>query len=173
MYPRIKILCRDCVAKRSSDKLTSVCVTGNQGLVHTLYLCLCEEIRSVLVQKQEDGSNCSILYWSTTLCDKEETFTTDRKECEAVEWAGTLLRLNLERTHFTIRTDHEVLHCILSITETTGRLARSWLRLSKLEFHFFDNAELDHQVANALRCVKTKGENKTLLREEFRVLTTS
>lgn len=72
---------------------------------------------------------------SHTVADKERELTTTHKECLAVVWAVTLLRLYLERTRFTVRRDQEALGWILTMANATGKLARWRLRLFKFEFN--------------------------------------
>lgn len=54
----------------------------------------------------------------------------------------------LERTRFTVRTDHELLLCILNLADVAGCLKR--LRICILEFDFYVVycADIKNQAAN-------------------------
>jgi len=72
-------------------------------------------------------------YWSKTLTPAQRNYSTTEKECLSVFWAISLLRPYLEGKHFIVRTDHDSLTWILSITPSEGRLARWRLRLAEFD----------------------------------------
>lgn len=49
-------------------------------------------------------------YWSRSLNDAQGAYDTTYREFYAVMWAVLLLRRYVERTKFTMRTDHDFLN---------------------------------------------------------------
>ncbi len=64
------------------------------------------QLGCALLQEQEDGTLMPIGYWSRTLIAAELNYSTPERECLGVVWAVLHLRPYLERTRFTVRTDH-------------------------------------------------------------------
>lgn len=60
-----------------------------------------------------------------------------------------------QRSQLTIRTDHDVLQWILTVTNVTGKLARWRVRLSEVDFEFFHWILVKHQAADALYRLRT------------------
>jgi len=104
------------------------------------------------------------------MTDAQRNYTTTEKECLAVFWAITLLRPYLEGTHFTVRTDHDSLTWILSITPSEGRLARWRLRLSEFDFEVKYRPGVKNVVPDALSRLTTAGVDQTPLDEEIPTL---
>ncbi|CDF38002.1 unnamed protein product [Chondrus crispus] len=63
-------------------------------------------------------------YWSYSLSDSEHNYSATKRECFAVVWAVRTLRPYVEGTKFTVRTDHDALRWLMSLTESFGRLTR-------------------------------------------------
>lgn len=138
---------------------------------YTLDTNACDkQIGVVLLQKQEDGNNRSIGYWPRTLNEKEQKLVKTHRECLAVIWTLTHLRLCLEGTRFTIPTDHEALRWILSMTEATGKPARWRLRLTEFEIDIVHRAGVKRKAADALSRLNTKGVDCPPMVDEVPVL---
>ena len=73
-------------------------------------------------------------YWSYSLTDRERYYSATERECFAVLWAVPTLRPYVEDTKFNVRTDHDVLRWLMSLTESSGRLTRWRLRLAEYDF---------------------------------------
>jgi len=125
------------------------------------------QLGCTLLQSQEDDMLHPVGYWSRTMTDAQRNYTTTEKECLAVFWAITLLRPYLERTRFTIRTDHNSLTWILSITPSEGRLARWRLRLAEFDFDVQYRPGVKNLVPDALSRIETTGTDDRPLDEEI------
>ena len=120
-----------------------------------------------LLQQQDDGILHPVGYWSKSLSDTQRRYSTTEKECLSVFWAISLLRPYLEGTRFTVRTDHNSLTWILSITPSEGRLARWRLRLSEFDFDIQYRPGIKNVVPGALSRIETTGEDRTSLEEDI------
>jgi len=109
-------------------------------------------------------------YWSKTLTPAQRNYSTTEKECLSVFWAISLLRPYLEGKHFIVRTDHDSLTWILSITPSEGRLARWRLRLAEFDFEVKYRPGIKNVVPDSLSRLTTTGDDKTLLDEEIPTL---
>ena len=89
-------------------------------------------------------------YWSYSLNDSERNYSTTERECFAVVWAVRTLRPYVEGTRFTVRTDHDALRWLMSLTESSGRLTRWRLRLAEYDFTIQYCPGRVHQVPDAL-----------------------
>ncbi|CDF38508.1 unnamed protein product [Chondrus crispus] len=83
--------------------------------------------------QEHDGTNDWRLvgYWSYSINDSERNYSATERECFAVVWAVRTLRPYIEGTKFTVRTDHDALRWLMSLTESSGRLTRWRLRLAE------------------------------------------
>lgn len=79
------------------------------------------------------------------------------------------MRLYLKETRISVRTEHNKLNRILSLTDSTGRLARWLLRLSKFEFDVIHRAGVKPQTADALSRLPTAEEDRTVLDDDLPV----
>jgi len=129
------------------------------------------QLGCTLLQQQEDGILHPVGYWSRTMTDAQKNYTTTEKECLAVFWAITLLRPYLEGTRFTIRTDHNALTWILSITPSEGRLARWRLRLAEFDFDIQYRPGVKNLVPDSLSRIETTGVDTCVLDEEIPTFT--
>ena len=68
----------------------------------------------------------------------------------AVVWAVTSLRPYAEGTRFTIRTDHDALRWLMTLSDISGRLTRWRLRLQEFDFDIVYRPGRVHQVPDAL-----------------------
>ncbi|CDF39938.1 unnamed protein product [Chondrus crispus] len=89
-------------------------------------------------------------YWSYSLKDSERNYSATERECFAVVWAVRTQRPYVEGTKFTVRTDHEALRWLMSLTESSGRLNRWRLRLAEYDFTIQYRPGRVHQVPDAL-----------------------
>lgn len=104
------------------------------GLPFSIDTEACEgQIGATLLQTHPDGKRYPIGYWSRQLNSAERNYSVSEKECLAIIWAVQTLRPYLERTRFTINSDHHALKWLMNIKEATGRLARWRLRLAEFD----------------------------------------
>ena len=108
------------------------------------------QLGCALLQEQDDKTTLPVGYWSYSLNDTERNYSTTERECYSVVWSVTTLRPYIEGTRFTIRTDHDSLRWLMSLTESTGRLTRWRLRLSEFDFVIQYRPGRVHQIPDAL-----------------------
>ena len=72
-------------------------------------------------------------------------------------WAGRKLQPYVEGTNFTVRTGHDALRWLMSLTESSGRLKRWRLRLAEYEITIQYRPGRVHQVADALSRLVSPG----------------
>ena len=108
------------------------------------------QLGCALLQEQEDGEWSPVGYWSYSLNDAERNYSATERECYAVVWAITSLRPYIEGTRFTVRTDHDALRWLMTLTESSGRLTRWRLRLAEFDFVVQYRPGRVHQVPDAL-----------------------
>ncbi len=102
-------------------------------------------------------------YWSRTLIPAEVNYSTTERECFGVVWAVLHLRLYLERTRFTVRTDHHALKWALFLAKAEGRLAKWRLRLAEFDFDVVYRPGVKHSAPDALSRVESaNGDRSTL-----------
>ena len=100
--------------------------------------------------KEKPNDWAPIGYWSKTLSDTERNYSATERECYSVVWSVTTLRPYIEGLPFTVRTDHDALRWLMSISDSTGRLMRWRLRLYEFDFTVKYRPGLVHQVPDAL-----------------------
>ena len=105
---------------------------------------------TLLQQENEKEPNDwnPIGYWSKTLTDCKRNYSTMERECFSVVRAVTTLRPYIEGLNFTIRTCHDALRRLMTLTNSSDRLMRWCLRLS--EFDFTITYRPLHQFPDAL-----------------------
>jgi len=84
------------------------------------------------------------------LTTAECNYTATERECYSVVWAITSLRPYVEGLKFHVRTDHEALRWLLTLTDSSGRLLRWRLRLAEFDFTVTYRPGRVHQVPDAL-----------------------
>lgn len=105
---------------------------------------------SSLVQKDKDGNEHPIAYFSRTLTKAETAYSTTERELLCVVESVKHFRHYIEGTHFTVVTDHESLKWLWKIENPTGRLARWATRLSQFDFDVVHKKGKFHVVPDAL-----------------------
>lgn len=118
------------------------------------------QVGCVLLQQQKDGTNQPIGYWSYSANQAQRPYDTTHRKFHAVASAVLLLRLYVEETISTIRTDHDSLKCILNLSDATGMLVRWLLRLSEFDFNIIHRKM--SQTKPLMRCQDAKPESKTI-----------
>jgi transposase InsO family protein len=103
-----------------------------------------------LLQKQPDGKDLPVGYWSRGLTPAERNYSTTEKECLAIVWSVLHLRPYLEGKRFLIRTDHHSLRWILNLSDAQGRLARWRLRLSEFDYEVQHTPGAGHHGADVM-----------------------
>lgn len=124
----------------------------------------------VLQQKELDKMVKPIGYWSTSLTDAKRQYGTIQKGMSHYRVHHTSIKPTLEITSLTMRTDHDFVKWIKNLTDSSGRLASSCLRLSKYEFNVVNRAEIWHQAADALSRLHTTDEDPANSRTTSRCL---
>ncbi|CDF39628.1 Ribonuclease H (fragment) [Chondrus crispus] len=90
------------------------------------------QLGCTLLQEHDEPNDWPpVGYWSYSLSDSERNYSATERECFAVVWAVRTLRPYIEGTKFTVRTDHDALRWLMSLTESSGRLTRWRLRLAE------------------------------------------
>ena len=111
------------------------------------------QLGAVLLQQQDEtnpNDYVPIGYFSKTLSDTECNYSTTERECFAVVWALLTLRPYIEGTRFLVRTDHNALKWLMTLTDPSGRLTRWRLRLSEFDYEIVYRPGRKHQVPDAL-----------------------
>ena len=125
---------------------------------------------TLLQQQEEDKPNYwrPIGYWSKTLTDTERNYSTTERECYYVIWSVTTLCSYTEGLTFTVRTDHNALSWLMTISDSTGRLMRWRLRLTELDFTVKYRPGLVHQVPDGLsRVLSRDGHDDKPIEDEL------
>ena len=82
------------------------------------------QLGATLLQKQNKTKNewKRIGYCSKTLMDTERNYSTTERERYSVVWAVNTLRTYIEGETFTVRTNHDALRWLITLTDSSGRL---------------------------------------------------
>ena len=91
-------------------------------------------VRAVLSQKDDDGVEHPIAYFSRKLLPIEEHYATIEKECLAIKLSVQAFRYYLLGRQFTIQTDHRSLEWLDRLKENNSRLTRWSLALQPFMF---------------------------------------
>ena len=125
------------------------------------------QVGCCLLQEQPDGNLLPVGYWSRSLTPAEKNYSSTEKECLAIVWATLHLRPYLERSRFTIRTDHDALKWLLNLRDPRGRLARWGLRLQEFDFDIQYRPGSSHALADGPSRLSTAGLDKSHLNDEI------
>lgn len=116
------------------------------------------QLGAVLLQQQDLDDRKSwtpVGFWSKSPTTAERNYSATERECLFVVWAITTVQPYIEGFTFTVRTDHDTLRWLLTISDVTGRLMRWRLRLSEFDFTISYRLGLVHQVPDALSRILT------------------
>ena len=109
------------------------------------------QLGCTLLQEHEEANDWrSVGYWSYLLSDSERNYSATEGECFAVVCAVRTLRPYVEGTNFTVRTDHDALRWLMSLTESSGILTQWRPRLAEYDFTIQYRPGRVHQVPDAL-----------------------
>ena len=89
---------------------------------------------AALVQKDTEGGEHPVAYFSRTLSKVERNYSTTERELLAVVAAVDHFKHYIDGSHFTVVTDHSSLKWLSKLENPTGRLARWATRLSQYDF---------------------------------------
>lgn len=113
------------------------------------------QVGCVLLEKQDDGKDQPIRYWSRACKATEKYLDTTHRECHAVVWTVLLLQPNLEGLRFIICTDHHVLQWILNSAEASRHLGGWRLRIPEFDFKIVHWAGIKNQAADSSSRLQT------------------
>jgi len=105
----------------------------NRKLVVDVDACA-EQVGCTLLQEEPGELLHPVGYWSRGFTAAEKNYSTTERECLGIVWAVLKFRHLVDGQWFLIRTDHQALSWIYSTTDSSGRLIRWRLRLSKYTF---------------------------------------
>lgn len=101
---------------------------------------------------------------------RKTKFQHTRRDYQVTLRALLLLRANWLLQKFTVCTDHDALEWILTLPDSTGRLYRWILRLSKFNFDVGCRARVKNQDVDAMAQFVTTGTDKTLDKDDIQEL---
>ena len=104
---------------------------------------------AVLAQVQ-DNTERVIAYYSQTLNSAERQYCVTEKELLAVIRAVKQFYCYLYGRHFTVRTDHAALTCLLNFKNPEGQIACWIQRLQEYDFSIHHRSGSQHHNADAL-----------------------
>ena len=128
------------------------------------------QLGAALLQQQDEKNPTEWLpvgFFSKTLNETEQRYSATERECFAVVWSVLYLRPYIEGTHFKIRTDHEALRWLMTLTDPSGRLTRWRLRLSEFDYEVTYRPGRVHQVPDALSRISTSGTDNSPVDDEI------
>lgn len=91
-------------------------------------------IGACLMQKDENGNDKAICYFSKKLSKAQKNYSVTELECLAVVLAVEKFRPYVELQEFSVITDHSALKWLMGQKDLSGRLARWSLRLQRYDF---------------------------------------
>ena len=91
-------------------------------------------VGAVLSQKDCNGDDHPIAYFSKKLLPREERYSTVEKECLAIKLGIHTFRVYLLGRSFTVQTDHHSLTWLDRVKENNARLTRWSLSLQPYQF---------------------------------------
>lgn len=125
------------------------------------YVLTCDassvSVGSFLSQKDKDGTEHVIAYYSRKLSPQEKNYATTERELLAVVYSIHHFRSYLEGTRFTVVSDHGCLKFLSSISSPNGRLARWACRLSQYNFEFVFKRGCENKLADGLSRIPVSG----------------
>lgn len=91
-------------------------------------------IGAVLFQKDQEGNENPVAYYSQKLNAAQQNYSVTEKECLAAVMAVKRFRPYIELMEFTLITDHASLKWLMTLKDLSGRLARWALQLQSYNF---------------------------------------
>ena len=107
-------------------------------------------VGAVLSQRDDDGYDHPISYFSRKLLPREQRYSTVEKECLAIKLGVQAFKVYLLGRKFTIQTDHRSLVWLDRLKEGNSRLTRWSLALQPYDFEVTHRAGNTNQNADAL-----------------------
>ena len=137
------------------DRLTRAPVLRSPDFTKKLILQTdaCDHgVRAVLSQKDSQGVQHPVLYFSRKLLPREEKYATVEKECLAtcIKLAVHAFRVYLIGRAFEVQTDHQSLEWLHRLKENNAQLTRWSLALQPYEFTVTHRAGKDNANADSL-----------------------
>ena len=112
-------------------------------------------IGGVLSQKNEQGREQPVAYYSRTLSKPERKYAVTRKEMLAVVESLKHFRFYVLGRHFIVRSDHSALQWLRNFKEPAGQVARWLERLAEYDFEIVHRAGKNHANADGLSRIPT------------------
>ena len=112
-------------------------------------------VGAVLSQRDENGEEHPLGYFSRKLLPREERYSTVEKECLAIKLGTQAFRVYLLGRDFTIQTDHRSLEWLDRLKENNARLTRWSLALQSYTFVVEHRPGAKNGNADALSRVAT------------------
>lgn len=119
------------------EALTTEPVLANADFERTFYIqCDASDrgVGGVLFQKDVDGGEHPIMYFSKKLNPAQRNYTVSEKECLAVVLSLDKFRPFVEGYQFVVITDHSSLQWLMCTKDLSRRLARWSLKLQRYTF---------------------------------------
>lgn len=107
-------------------------------------------IGAVLFQKDDNGDENPIAFYSQKLNGCQKNYSVTEKECLAAVMAVKRFRPYVEMMKFTVITDHASLKWLMNLKDLSGRLARWSLQLQAYNFEIEHRKGKDNVVADML-----------------------
>ena len=107
-------------------------------------------VGAVLSQKDDEGSDRPVAYFSRKLLQREERYSTIEKECLAIKLGVEAFKVYLIGRPFTIETDHRSLVWLNRLKENNSRLTRWSLALQPYTFEVVHRTGVKNGNADAL-----------------------
>ena len=91
-------------------------------------------VGAVLSQKDDQGNDFPIAYYSRKFLPREERYSTVEKECLAIKLGVQAFRVYLLGRNFIVQTDHQALVWLDRLKDNNARLTRWSLALQPYSF---------------------------------------
>jgi len=118
-------------------------------------------IGAILTQKDSNGHEKVIAYYSRRLNRHEEEYGVTQQECLAVVDSVDHFHVYLHGQQFTIISDHSALQWLFRIKEPKGRLYRWSIRLSVYNYKIVHRKGTSHHAPDALSRAPSETEDIT------------
>lgn len=114
-------------------------------------------IGAVLFQRNNEGEENPIAFYSQKLNSCQKNYSVTEKECLAAVLAIKRFRPYVEMMKFTVITDHASLKWLMSLKDLSGRLARWSLQLQAYDFAIEHRKGTENIVADTLSRMPIEG----------------